>query len=102
MNPPKLTECDQTSFLFFLNSVKRRKVISGLRVSHATNNELEKAFYTPISCTEALAEAKQWRYGPNDDQFEDPGGPQLCPGPDVLVRDELNQSYLPIHFLPIL
>lgn len=55
---------------------------------------------TLIICTEALVEAKQQHYGSNDDQFEDPWGPQLCPGPDILAHDGLNQGYLPMLFLP--
>ena len=59
-------------------------------------------FCTLIIWTEALVEAKQQHYGPNDDQFEDPRGPQLCPGPDILAHDGLNQAYLPMLFLPSL
>lgn len=47
---------------------------------------------------EALVEAKQQHYCPNDDQFEDPREPQLCP--DILAHDGLNQAYLPMLFLP--
>lgn len=48
---------------------------------------------------EAL-EAKQLNYDPNDDHFEDPWQPQLCPGRDILALDDLNQACLPMLSYP--
>ncbi len=63
------------------------------------NTEMVASFCTLIIWTEALVEAKQQHYGPNDEQFKDLEGPQLCPGPDILAHDGLNQAYLPMLFL---
>lgn len=49
---------------------------------------------------EALVQAEHQRYCLNDGQFEEPAEAQLCPEPDVLACDGLNQPYLPMLFLP--